>query len=322
MIEYQNGIHLKGTELWFDSKKKVGLSFISNANIDKFTPPEKILATPETIKFLEKKIKKPVVLACPYYRPFALGNLQVELVPSGTMLGSSQIMVDKGDKTLLYSGNINLKRLPTTEPAYTKHCDVLVMKCPFGLPEYKFPSFDKSISELMKFVNEALSSDLTPMLVVEPLGKAQDIIKSLDGKGFKLSLEKTIYKSTKVYEDLGVRFGEYDLFKPSDTEGGVVIVPPREVEAGDIKQIEKRRTLLLTECTDEEKPGIKSQLKVDEVITLCNHADFNDLIKFVDLVDPEKVYLIEENATVFAETLKEKGYETISLEKPTQLNLL
>ena len=36
MIEYNEGIHLKGTGLWFDSKKKAGLSFISNANIDKF----------------------------------------------------------------------------------------------------------------------------------------------------------------------------------------------------------------------------------------------------------------------------------------------
>lgn len=322
MIEYQNGIHLIGTELWFDSKKKVGLSFISNANIDKFTPPEKILSTPETIKFLERKIKKPVVLACPYYRPFALGNLQVELVPSGTMLGASQIVVDKGNKTLLYSGNINLQRLPTTEPAYTKHCDVLVLKCPFGLPEYKFPSFDKSIHELIKVVDETLSSDLTPVLVVEPMGKAQDVIKALGEGGFRPSLGKNIYKYTKVYEELGVVFGEYDLFKASETEGKVVMIPPGELESEDIKNIQKKRAIMLTECSTKDQSRIKSQYKVDEVIPLSNHADFNDLVEYVDLVEPEKVYLIEENASVFAETLREKGFEVISLEKPTQLNLL
>ncbi len=322
MIEYQNGIHLKGTELWFDSKKKVGLSFISNANIDKFTPPEKILATPETIKFLEKKIKKPVVLACPYYRPFALGSLQVELVPSGTMLGASQIMVDKGNKTLLYSGNINLNRLPTTQPAHTNHCDVLVMKCPFGLPGYKFPSFDQSMEDLIKFINETLSSNLTPVLVVEPLGKAQDIIKALDVKGFELSLEKSIYKFTKVYEDLGIGFGEYGLLKPSETEGKVAIIPPSELESEDIKNILRKRAIMLTECSEDEQSRIKSQYKVDEVIALSNHAGYEELIEFVDGVEPEKVYLIDENATLFAETLKERGFEVISLEKPTQLNLL
>ena len=115
MIEYNKEINLKGTGLWFDSKKKAGLSFISNANIDKFTPSEKIIATPETIKFLDKKIKKSVVLACPFYRPFALGNLQVELVPSGHMLGYSQIIVDKDYKTLIYTGDINLNNTKTRD---------------------------------------------------------------------------------------------------------------------------------------------------------------------------------------------------------------
>ena len=322
MIEYKNGIHLKGTELWFDSKKKVPLSFISSATIDKFTPPEKILATPETIKFLEKKIKKPVVLACPYYRPFALGNMQVELVPSGTMLGSSQIIVDKGDKTLLYSGDINLKKLPTTDPAYTKHCDVLIMKCRYGLKEYQFPSFEQSIKQVISFVEEAMSTGSTPVLVSEPLGKTQDIIKALGDIGYKLSLEKSIHKFTKAYEKLGIDLGEYGPFKPSKLKENVIIIPANALQSDEIVRIKKKKVAVIAESTEAEKLAIKSQFEADEVITLSNHADYDDLIEFVDSVKPEKVYLVEANATSFAESLTEKGYDAISLEKPTQLDLL
>ena len=322
MIEYNNGIHLKGTELWFDSKKKAGLSFISSANLDKFTPPEKIIATPETIKFLDKKIKKSVVLACPYYRPFALGNLQVELVPSGHMPGSSQMIVDKGDKTLVYTGDINLRKLPTTEPAYTNHCDVLVMKCAYGLPDYEFPPFEKSIEAVVNFINETQSSDSTPVIMAEPLGKAQDIIKALGEKGFKLSLHESIYKATKIYEEFGIQFRDYELFKPRDIEGKIVIIPPDKIGANNIRNIKRKRAAIVTECALEEKPAIKSAFNSDEVITLSNRAGYRELLEYVQLVNPKKVYLIEEHATEFARALQERGYETIAFEKPAQLNLL
>ncbi len=322
MIEYNEGIHLKGTGLWFDSRKKAGLSFISNANIDKFTPSEKIIATPETIKFLDSKIKKSVVLACPYHRAFALGNLQLELVPSGHMLGSSQMIVDKGDKTLIYTGDINLKKVPTAKPVYTKHCDVLVMKCTFGQERYIFPPFDESIEPIIKFINETLSSDSTPLILVEPLGKAQDIIKALGEHGFKLSLHKSIYKATKIYEEFGIEFGDYELFKPTHIEEKVVIIPPDKIGSNNIENIKRKRAAIVLECTAEEKSAIKSAFKADEAFTLSNHAGYNELLQYVELVSPKKVYLIDEYAAEFAITLQKRGYQAIALEKPTQLNLL
>jgi hypothetical protein len=58
MIEFDKGIHLRGTSLWFDSEKKAKFSFISNANIGRFVPSEKVIATPETIRLIEKRIRK------------------------------------------------------------------------------------------------------------------------------------------------------------------------------------------------------------------------------------------------------------------------
>ena len=53
-----DGVHLGGTDLWFDAKKKVNLSFISNANLSPVPHHDRIIATPETLKLLEKKNKK------------------------------------------------------------------------------------------------------------------------------------------------------------------------------------------------------------------------------------------------------------------------
>jgi len=322
MIEYDNGIHLKGTGLWFDSKKKVGLSFISNADIDKFTPPEKIIATHETIKFLEKKVKKSVLLTCPFYRPFSLGNLQVELIPSGHMLGSSQIIVDKSEKTLIYSGDINLKELPTAETISIKHCNVLVLKCTFGLPEYIFPSFEESMKPLIKFIGAALSSNSAPILMVKAVGVAQDIIKALGDNGFKLRLHKSIYDVTKIYEGLGVNFGDYELLESGNIEEKVVIMPLEKIDSDNIHEIKSKQSAIIVESGTEELSSITSEFNADKAFTFSTRAGYDELLEYVEKVNPEKVYLIDQYANEFAKVLQNNGYEAIALEKPTQLNLL
>jgi len=322
MIEYDNGIHLKGTGLWFDSKKKVGLSFISNADIDKFTPPEKIIATHETIKFLEKKVKRSVLLTCPFYRPFSLGNLQVELIPSGHMLGSAQIIVDKSEKTLIYSGDINLKELPTAESISIKHCNVLVLKCSFGLPEYIFPKFEESMKPLIKFIEAALSSDSTPILKVKAMGMAQDIIKALGESGFKLTLHKSIYDVTKIYEGLGINFGDYEILEFENIEEKVVIMPLEKIDSDNLHEIKSKQSAIIIESGTEELSSIASEFNADKAFTFSTRAGYDELLEYVEKVNPEKVYLIDKYANEFAKTLQNNGYEAIALEKPTQLNLL
>lgn len=317
MIEYKNGIHLKGTELWFDSKKKTELSFISSADIDKFTSPEKIIATPETIKLLEKKLRKPVLLSCPYNRPFTLGNLQVELIPSGHMLGSAQMIVDKGDKTLIYAGDINLEKLPTSEPVSMKKCDVLVLKCSYGADQ-DYPEMEKSLDRLTKFIEETFDKEETPVITVKPIGVCQDIIKTLGDRGYKISLERSIYNVTKIYEDLGVKFGDIEILKNTEINDRVIFIPIEQINSDKINDIKSKRIALINEYDEDNY----SDVKTDETFTFSSKASNKQLLKYVERIKPKKVYLIGKYANDFSKTIESKGYETIVLEKPTQLDLL
>jgi len=318
MIEYKDGIHLKGTGLWFDSKKKTDLTFISSADIEKFTAPEKIIATPETIKLLGNKVRRAVLLSCPYNRPFTLGNLQVELIPSGHMLGSAQMVVDKGDKTLIYAGDIYTGELPSAKPLNVRACDVLVLKCCNG-PDSMLPSIKKSLENLILFIEKSFSSDAIPIILVSPLGIGQDLIKLLGDKGYKLALHPSTHQVTKVYESFGINFGDYEQLNPANIENRVVIIPNGQIDSDEIKKINDKRIAIITEKNWKDKTSD------DDSVTnfkFSSNAGYEDLIKYVDQVRPIKVYLIDKYANVFAKTLESKGYETIVLEKPTQLNLL
>lgn len=318
MIEYKDGIHLKGTGLWFDSKKKTDLSFISSADIEKFTAPDKIIATPETIQLLGKKVRKAVLLTCPYNRPFTLGNSQVELIPSGHMLGSAQMVVNKGDKTLIYAGDICTGKLPTSKPLSIRPCDVLVLKCGTG-PYIDLPSTAESLELLKIFIEKSFSKNAIPIISANPLGLGQDLIKLLGDKEYKLALHKSILEVTKIYESFGINYGDYELLDPCNVEDRIVIVPHEQIDSDEINKIKVKQIGIITESGGEYN---ESENVSVTYFNLSSKAGFDDLIKYIEEVSPAKVYLIDKYANDFAKILESKGYETIVLEKPTQLNLL
>jgi putative mRNA 3-end processing factor len=321
MIEYDEGIHIKGTDLWFDSKRKVQFSFLSNANINHFVQHEKVIATPQTLKLSEEKIKNSIALACPLNHPFTLGRANVELIPAGYILGSSQIVVDLDGKRIIYTGDFKLRRTEIAEPAEVKHCDILVMKCTYGLPKYVFPSPETTIDSLIVFIDESLSSGITPVLLVDALGKAEDIVKVLGDMGYKFSLHRSIYKIVKIYEEFGISFSNYERFRPQEIEGRTLLVPPYLRDSNAVERIERKRIGAVMGWA-VDKAFVKSVFRVDDAFPLSNHADYEELLQVVEVSRPKEVYLIDGFSAEFARILQKRGFNAKPLETPSQLKLL
>lgn len=322
MIEYDKGIHLKGTDLWFDSGSKRALSFVSSAALEGPFNSEKIIATPETIRLLEGRIKKPVALACPYERPFSLGNVRVELIPSGFMLGSSQIAVQKDGKTIIYTGDICLRNLRTAKPAQVRKCDVLVVKCTFAAPKYSFPSAGKVAGEIIEFTRRTLSSGAVPVLLAESSGKAPELAKILSDEGSGLLLHKSVYETVKIYEESGITFSNYEAYKPGRAEGRVVIFPLGKGGSADLGKLPKKSVAVVTEFSEDERANLKNAHRADEAFPFSTCADFDELVQLVEFVRPEKIYLANGHALEFAQALRKRGFDAAALHKPAQLKLL
>ncbi len=321
MIEYDEGIHIKGTDLWFDSTKKARFSFLSNGNVRGFVPHEKVIATSTTLKLAGKKVKNSVVLACPFNHPFSLGKVQVELIPAGYVLGSSQIVIDLDGKRIIYTGDFKLRHSETAEPPQVKRCDIVIMKCTYGLPRYVFPPHQSVINSLIDFIDESLSTGVTPILLVNALGKSQDIAKLLGEKGYKLSLHRSIYNAVKIYEEFGIAFANYESFRPNKIEGKVVLVPPYLRGSELIDKIAKKRIgVVMGWAVDKE--FAKSVYRADKAFPLSNHADYDELLQFVEIARPKELYLVQGFSVEFARTLQKRGINAKPLEKPSQLKLI
>src|SRR5688500_9962642 len=94
----RNGLHLTGTPLSLDARRKAERSFVSHAHADHIGRHERVIATEPTLRLMAHRLgKAPSALSVPYRRSFELGPLVVELLSAGHILGSAQLRVTKRD---------------------------------------------------------------------------------------------------------------------------------------------------------------------------------------------------------------------------------
>src|SRR4051812_41501371 len=115
-----DGLHLADSILWFDSQLSGDLSFLSSASSNYLPKVPQVIATEETIKILEACRKKPNALVCQYNRPFSIGRLKMELLPSGCVLGGASLYVETGNGRLLYAPQLQPNRIPTVRQMQLK----------------------------------------------------------------------------------------------------------------------------------------------------------------------------------------------------------
>jgi len=321
-VIYDEGIHLGGTDLWFDAKKKVNLSFISNAGVPSIPHHDRIIATPETLKLIEGKTRNSIVLSCPYNRPFTVGKTQIELIPSGYSLGSSQIVTEIKGKRVVYTGDLKVRYSETSKYIEIRRCDVLIMKCRYGHPKFHFPPEEEVCKKIYEFIVESYYFNYTPVIFIDVLGKAQDLIHYLGRNNINLSIHRSIYKYLDPYTDFGFNFKNAEKFKAGDIKRKTLVFPIHKRANKNIEKIDKKRTCVITGLAVDNQNVVESAFKVDSAFAMSNHAGYDELVQYVEIVKPKEVYLIEGFCAEFANKLNSLGYNAKPIENPVQLKLI
>ncbi|MCD6169727.1 MAG: hypothetical protein J7J76_04135 [Candidatus Latescibacteria bacterium] len=323
LIEYcNNSLRVTGTSLWLDTTRRKGLPetdifYISHAHSDHAAAHSKILASRNTARLFRQRCDQGEIITLDYNKPTVINGAQVTLFPAGHILGSSQILIET-DKRVVYTGDFKMTPVDTAEKIEIKPCDVLIMECTFGKPEYFFPEREKVVQKLIDFVENTLSHRRIPVVYAYSLGKGQEVIKILGQRGYQLTVHETIYELSRVYEELGVRLGNYERFHPHSLKNKVVIMPPYARNLSWIKQLNRKRTVILTGWAVD--PEAAKLWGTDLQLPLSDHADFVELIAYVLVAKHQKVYTLHGPAD-FAKHLRRKGIDAEHLPATRQLKL-
>ena len=320
-IRYHRGVELPAHDFWLDPQLRKQCAFVSHAHSDHVAPHAEVVATPATCAFMRKRMAgKRCERALEFGAPATVCGAAVTLLPAGHILGSAQIFVETDAGTLLYTGDFKLRPSLAAERTEWRRADTLIMETTFGLPRYALPPTADVLAAMIAFCREALADGAVPVLLGYALGKAQEIICAVHSAGLVPMLHEAVWKMTKVYREMWPGFPTSCVpFSVDEAAGKVVVCPPGTHLTSPITALPRRRVAVLTGWAVD--PSAKYRYRCDAAFPLTDHADYPDLLRYVELVQPRRVFTLHGFAAEFASDLRARGIEAWALSAQNQLDL-
>ena len=319
-VRYERGVFLPEQNLWLDPRDAKHLAFVSHAHSDHIAPHDEVIVSERTARLMQARLPgRRTEDVLPFGEIRRLHGVDLMLLPAGHIFGSAQLVLSTPAETLLYTGDFKLRPGKSAEPAEWKQADTLIMETTFGLPRYQFPPTEQVVDRIVAFCRETIDDHEVPVLLGYSLGKAQEILCALDGVGLTPMLHGSVYQMTRIYEQFGKSFCQYVRYKANDVVGKVLICPPSANRSRMLENIPRKRVAMISGWAVE--PNAIYRYQVDAAFPLSDHADYNDLIRYVDLVQPKRVLTLHGFAAEFAQDLRNRGVEAWALSEENQLEL-
>jgi DNA ligase-1 len=321
-VELRSGsIYLPQIDLWCDARHPVACSFVSHAHFDHLAMHARIITSVGTQRLMATRLpgeREEVVL--PFGVPYAFdAQTELRLHPAGHIFGSAMLHASREGESFLYPGDFKLRPGLSAEPCVPPRADVVVMETTFGLPRYVFPPTEKVLGDIVHFCRSALEDGEVPVLLGYSLGKSQELIASLSNAKIPIMLHPQTQKMTRVYEELGQSFPVYSPFVLTEVAGHVVICPPQANQSTWLRKIKPRKVAAITGWAMD--PAVIYRYQCDAAFPLSDHADYHDLLQFVEAVKPKRVFTVHGFVEEFARTLRQRGIEAWALGLPNQLEI-
>ena len=313
-VIFDRGIYLPELDLWLDSGRRKESGFISHAHSDHTARHHRPVITRNTHLLLAEYLKKSNPIVLQYHEPLEHEKYSLTMYPAGHCLGSAQALVESkttGER-LLYTGDFKSRPSPVNEPLEPIACDVLVMEATYGRPQYIFPDEAQVMSTTFDTLRQWLSSGERPVVQGWRLGKSQELLHHLLSEGFDVAMEESCYRIAEVYQEAGVKFpGNFRRLDGQWPEGQVVICPPGRKSGSALDRFRRKRVIELTGWAVGDGPPWGR--RGDASLPYSDHADFDELVDYVEQVQPKQVYTVN-GFPELAAHLRKLGYPAVHLD--------
>jgi DNA ligase 1 len=320
-VRYHRGIELPAHGLWLDPHDGKPFAFISHAHSDHLGNHAEVILSHGTSALMKARMPgKRVEHALGFGVKLDQQDFAITLLAAGHIFGSAQGFIESDQGTLLYTGDFKLRPGLSAERTQWCHADTLIMETTYGLPRYRMPPTEETVSRMVEFCREALDEGAIPILLGYSLGKSQEILCALIAAGLTPMLHESVWRLTEIYRRFQPEFPcTYLRYNAEEVPGKVLICPPSATRWKMITQLKHKRIAVLTGWALD--PGAIYRYQCDAAFPLTDHADYPDLIRYVELVQPKRVLTLHGFAAEFARDLRERGIEAWALSEENQLEL-
>lgn len=317
-VTWRDGVHLTGTPIWCDARRRRDVCFVSSAERVGKTGHGQLIASPLTLALLGASGGGH--LGVPLHRRFTLGTVRLELIASGRGPGASALYVDIAGRTVVYAGAVR----PSTahlEGSEVRACDAVVVAAPYGKPEHRFAPLADAIDETLAWTRGQLAAGTRPVLLVDTALDGLEVAMTLAAAGIALAGGRPIRDAVQRAGTLATdAMAQASARAARDAElRGVTAAPP--AEAPDLVMASPGREPRAVIWLARDRAGLAKALgeqphAVRE--SWRNAADRAELLAWIEATTAREVFVTGACAEDIAQAL---GPRAKIIGPPTQMTL-
>jgi hypothetical protein len=328
---YRAGVRVQGTVLACDATAGSELIFLSHAFAlearDASALPRarhgrrQILATAETLALLGapgERLRSHALVAG-MGRPFVLGELRLELFPSGHAPGAASLLCDRGSGAqgaarVVYAGVVGPGEAPAVRPA-----DALCLDATFGARRFAFPPPAESLDELVRAVREALGRGQAPLILIDTARSALPIAAALAQAGVPSRAARPVVQAAAAFAAAGLPTPALQRFAARLRPGEALLWPRAARDAAQLGRLEAPFVILASGRAAD--PAAVAAARADLGVAVADRAGFADLLRYVEATGAREVALLRAPGDELARALAERGVDAYPLGPPRQIAL-
>ncbi len=259
-----------------------------------------------------------------FHEPFETNGFEVELIPAGHLLGAAQVLIRRGNFTILFTGDFCLENLLTVPRATIpkEEIDLLIMETTYGHPSLNLPNRATARMNLLNWALKTLSQGKIPIFNVAQLGGAQELIRLFNEMSdIPILVHERIERISKVYRQEGIPLSYQSLTETSviDNPNAIILLPR------GLKQIPSFIANPYSRAIVTGQSARFPFRKYDYTVALTTHSSCKELVSFVNQIKPKFVLTHYAYSKEFASHLQMKcniSAKPIQLykERPFELN--
>ena len=249
-----------------------------------------------------------------YNESVSINGVKLSFHPAGHILGSAQVRLEYKGYVVVISGDYKTEDDGITPPFEPLKCNEFITESTFGLPIYRWKPQSAISNEILSWIQHNQSHGKTSVLTGYSLGKAQRLMKLLEGTG-KLYVHSSIARINEALQGSGIRLPGYSVYEhgmnTKELSGQIIIIPPAALSAEFIKKIPG---VALGVCSGwMQIRGNRRWQAADAGFAISDHADWDGLLWAVKQSGAEKIMVTHGQTEVFARYLNENGYNASAI---------
>jgi len=313
---HPQGIYVPAADAWVDPSVPSSRALVTHGHADHARGGHgEVWATRETLAIMDARYGPQNGRPIAYGEALRLGDVDVQFVPAGHVLGSAQILLVHRGERVVVSGDYKRREDPTCERFLPVACDVFITEATFGLPVFRHPETHDELDKLLA----ALRANPTRCVLVGAyaLGKAQRVIRELRVMGFDdpIYVHGALQALCDLYVANGVALGE---LRPAtgaskaELQGRIVLCPPSALNDRWSRRLPDPITAMASGWMRVRQRA--RQRNVELPLILSDHADWDELTETIREIAPREVWVTHGREDALVHWCRQRQIKARSLE--------